>query len=84
MFPGIDVDQLMDAAYKYGAGLDMCWDCLWSYRSVHADSVIRWGQHILYQTVGKDKFHGAMIGEKETTMLTALWVIAHLPLPISY
>ena len=23
MFPGMDVDQLMDAAYKYGAGLDM-------------------------------------------------------------
>ena len=82
--PSLMTEEFIDAAYQYGAGIDMCWDRLWDYRSIHAQSVIRWGRQALYHNFGKERFHDATLDQADSQLLIALWVIAQLPLTVQF
>ena len=83
IFP-IPTENLMDMCYLYGAGIDLSWDNLWQYRSIHAQAVLRWGREVLIAHHGQEAFYGQRLeGTTELTLL-ALWVISELPLVIQY
>ena len=84
MFPGLGLEEFIDAAYQYGAGIDMCWDRLWDYQSIHAQAVIRWGHQALYHNFGKERFHDTTLDQADSQLLIALWVIAQLPLTVQF
>ena len=75
MFPGLGLEEFIDAAYQYGAGIDMCWDRLWDYRSIHAQAVICWGRQALYHNFGKERFHDTTLDQADSQLLIALWVM---------
>ena len=83
MFP-IPVDYLVDMAYLYGAGIDLTWDNLWDYRSIHAQTVIEWGRVVLIAQRGREAFYGERLDASDSMALLALWVISELPLVIQY
>ena len=66
--------------YLYGVGLDLDWENLWQYRTVHAQAAMAFMQDHYFEANGKDAyFSHPLTNERKLDVITA-WVIS---VPIS-
>ena len=69
-------EPMIDGTYLYGVGLDLDWENLWQYRTVHAQAAMAFLQDHYFEVNGKDAyFSHPLIKERRLDVVT-VWVIA--------
>ena len=71
--------DLIDSSYLYGAGIDLQWNTLWGYRSIHGQTTMAFLQDHYFSSHKDEYFQQPMQDERIVEVLGA-WGVAHIPL----
>ena len=55
--------ELIDSSYLYGAGIDLQWNTLWEYRSIHGQAMMAFLQEHYFLSHKKEYFQRPMHDE---------------------
>ena len=71
--------ELIDSSYLYGAGIDLQWNTIWKYRSIHGQTAMAFLQDHYFSARKEEYFQCPMQDERVVEELSA-WGVAYIPL----
>ena len=77
-------EPLIDGTYLYGVGIDMEWDTLWQYRTVHAQAAMAFLQDHYFELKGKEGYFAFPMHPELGMMVLNAWIMSCGPLYLQH